>query len=335
MLIVWTQFLVCIAVIWVAGVRLSRSGDVIADKMGWSRTWAGLVLLATVTSLPELITGVSAVTLAHTPDIALGDILGSCVFNLSILIIVDGLHRHESLYTRASQGHVLSAGFGIVLLGIISMHLLLAAQGVSLAIGHIGISTPIIIGAYIVAMRTVFHYERRQREAFVEEVAERHADITLHQAITSYALAALVVIAAGTWLPFVGEAIATVMGWEQTFVGTLFVAAATSTPELVVTIAAVRMGALDLAIGNLFGSNLFNSAVLAVDDLCFLPGPLLAHVSRVHAVSGLSAMIMTALAIIGIFYRPTGRLFRTVGWISIALLTLYVLNVLVIFQYTR
>jgi cation:H+ antiporter len=109
MLMVWTQFVVCIAVIWAAGVHLSRSGDVIADKMGWSRNWVGLVLLATVTSLPELITGVSAVTLAHTPDVSLGDVLGSCVFNLSILIIVDGLHRHESLYTRASQGRVLSA----------------------------------------------------------------------------------------------------------------------------------------------------------------------------------------------------------------------------------
>jgi cation:H+ antiporter len=125
------------------------------------------------------------------------------------------------------------------------------------------------------------------------------------------------------------------MGWKQTFVGTLFVAAATSTPEVVVTIAAVRLGALDLAIGNLLGSNLFNSLILAVDDLCFLPGPLLAHVSPVHTVSALSALIMTALAIIGLFYRPTGRLFRTVGWISLALLTLYILNVLVVFQYAQ
>jgi cation:H+ antiporter len=335
MLIVWTQFFACIAVIWAAGVRLSRYGDVLADKAGWSRSWVGLVLLATVTSLPELITGVSAVTLAHTPDIALGDVLGSCVFNLAILIVVDGQHRHESLYTRASQGHVLSAGFGIVLLGIIAMHLLLAAQGMAVAIGHVGISTPVIIGSYAVAVRTVFHYERRQRAAFIEEVAERYPDITLRQATLSYTVAALVVIAAGTWLPFVGEALATVMGWKQTFVGTLFVAAATSTPEVVVTIAAVRLGALDLAIGNLLGSNLFNSLILAVDDLCFLPGPLLAHVSPVHTVSALSALIMTALAIIGLFYRPTGRLFRTVGWISLALLTLYILNVLVVFQYAQ
>jgi cation:H+ antiporter len=96
-------------------------------------------------------------------------------------------------------------------------------------------------------MRTVFHYERRQRATFVAEVAERHPDITIPQAIRTYTVAALVVIAAGTWLPLVGEALATVMEWEQTFVGTLFVAAATSTPEVVVTIAEVRLGALDLA----------------------------------------------------------------------------------------
>jgi cation:H+ antiporter len=335
MLMVWLQFFICIAVIWAAGVHLSRSGDVIADKVGWSRSWAGLVLLATVTSLPELFTGISAVRLAHTPDIALGDALGSCVFNLAILIIVDALHRRESLYTRASQGHVLSAGFGIVLLGIIGMDLLLAARGAVVAIGHVGISTPVSIGTYVVAVRSVFYYEQRQRAAFVADVAERHPGITLPQAVTSYAVAALVVIAAGTWLPFVGKALATIMGWEQTFVGTLFVAAATSTPEVVVTITAVRLGALDLAIGNLFGSNLFNSVILAVDDLCFQPGPLLAHVSMVHAVSAFSAIIMTALASIGLFSRPAGRLFRTVSWISLALLTLYVLNVLVIFQYAH
>lgn len=155
---------------------------------------------------------------------------------------VDGLSRHESLYTCASQGHVLSAGYGIVLLAIIGMHLLLAAQGVSVAIGHVGISTPVIIGACVVAVRTVFQHERRQLAAFVAEVAERHSDITMPQALMSYAVAALVVMATGTRLPFVGEALATIMGWLQTFVHTLFVAAATSTPEVVVTMAAVRLG---------------------------------------------------------------------------------------------
>ena len=113
--------------------------------------------------------------------------------------------------------------------------------------------------------------------------------------------------------------------------GTLFVAAITSAPEVVVTVAALRMGAVDLAIGNLFGSNLFNIAILAIDDLAYLPGPLLADVSLTHATSAFSAMMMSGLAVVGLVLRPASRVFRTVSWISVLLLVIYLLNTLFIY----
>ncbi|MDP2025101.1 hypothetical protein [Sulfuriferula sp.] len=113
---IWLQFILCMALIGFAGTKLSRYGDIIADKTGMGGTWVGLVLMASVTSLPELITDISAVTVADAPNIAIGDVLGSCVFNLAFLVVVDFLYRGESVYTRASQGHILSAGFGVVLL---------------------------------------------------------------------------------------------------------------------------------------------------------------------------------------------------------------------------
>ena len=120
---------------------------------------------------------------------------------------------------------------------------------------------------------------------------------------------------------------------QQSFVGTLFVAAATSAPEIAVTIAAVRIGALDMAIANLLGSNLFDILIVAIDDIFYLPGPILAHVSPVHAVSAFSAVIMTGIAVIGLFYRPGGKLLRTVGWISVFLLALYLINSWVLYRY--
>lgn len=95
---VWLQFVLCAGLIGFPGVRLSRYGDAIAALTGLSRNWVGLILLATVTSLPELVTGLSAVTVAAAPDIAVGDVLGSCVFNLMILALIDILHRPGSLY---------------------------------------------------------------------------------------------------------------------------------------------------------------------------------------------------------------------------------------------
>jgi cation:H+ antiporter len=108
-LAVWAKFIGCIVAIGLAGSRLSLYGDIIAEKTGLSGNWIGLVLLATATSLPELITGISSVTLANAPNITIGDVLGSCVFNLSILVVIDFLYRDESIYRPARQGHVLSA----------------------------------------------------------------------------------------------------------------------------------------------------------------------------------------------------------------------------------
>jgi cation:H+ antiporter len=103
----------------------------------------------------------------------------------------------------------------------------------------------------------------------------------------------------------------------------------------VVTIAALNIGALDMAIGNLFGSNLFDILIVAIDDLFFVQGPLLSHVSRLHAVSALSAIVMTGVAIVGLLYRPRERLLRTVGWASLFLLFLYVLNSAILYLYVE
>jgi cation:H+ antiporter len=325
-MIVWLQLVACLVVIGFAGVRLSRYGDIIAEKSGLSRGWVGLILLATVTSLPELVTGLSSVTVAEVPDIAVGDIMGSCVFNLLIIVLLDFLYRKESVYTRARQGNVLSAGYGIALIGFAGFNLLLYRDETIPSIGHVGLYTPVILLLYLLAMRSLYRYEQEKLSEYVEDRVELHPEMSLKQAVRGYVLAAVAVVAAGIWLPFIAKDLAAVMAWEQSFVGTLFVAAVTSAPEVVVTVAALRMGAVDLAIGNLFGSNLFNIAILAIDDLFYRHGPLLADVSLTHATSAFSAMMMSGLAVVGLVLRPVSRVFRTVSWISLLLLVIYLLN---------
>ena len=330
-LVAWLAFASCALIITIAGTWLSRYGDVIADKTGLGGTWIGLVLLATVTSLPELVTGASAVVLASAPNLALGDILGSCVFNLFLLTILDIIMREESIFSRASRGHILSAGFGVLLLGFIGFNLLLGDRAPQLAVGHIGVYSVVIVLIYAVAMRTVFRYERAEQAAYTEERAERYPDISLRQALWRYAGAAAAVVVAGIWLPFVGKALAAAMGWHQTFVGTLFVAFATSLPEAVVTISALRIGALDMAVSNLLGSNLFNGLLVAVDDMLYLKGPILADVSPLHGLSALSAIMMTGVAIIGLLFRPRERLLHIMGWASLMIFSLYLLNSLLLY----
>lgn len=328
MLYSWLQFLVCASAIAIAGYSLARHGNVIAEKTRLGGTWIGVILVASVTSLPELATGVSSVTVADAPDIAVGDVLGSCVFNLLLVAVLDFLYRESPIYRKASQGHILSAGFSVILIGFVVFSLL-SGDAATLRLGHIGLYTPAIVVFYVVAVRAIFVQERRLAVDLAEE--HRYPHITLQEAAIRYAMAAAVVVAAGVAMPFAADHLAQAMGWSQSFVGTLFVAAATSLPEAASTIGALRIGAVDLAIGNLFGSNLFNILIIAIDDIAYLNGPLLSQVSLTHAVSGVSAMIMTGAAVVGIHYRPATRVFRIAGWVSLALVLSYVLNSLVLY----
>lgn len=328
--LIWFEFCSCAVLIGWAGTKLCRYADVIADKTGLSGSWVGLILLATVTSLPELVTGISAIALANVPNIAVGSLLGSCVFNLVILVVLDFMVRGESLYRRASPSHILSAGFGVILIGFVGLNVLLVGK-TALNIAHMGAYTPAIILLYVVAMRALYVHEHAQVKEFAEQIADRYPEITLNQAYIRYALSAIAVIVTGAYLPFVGTRLAELMNWSNTFVGTLFIAAITSLPELAVTIAAYRMGALDMAIANLLGSNLFNIFILALEDMIFLSGSLLAHISFLHSFSAMSAMIMSGIVIVGLVYRPSTRLFLSIGWISLSLFTLYLLNTYVFY----
>jgi cation:H+ antiporter len=333
----WLQFTLCAAFIGVAGYQLSRYGDAIAQRTGLSGSWIGLALLATVTSLPELATGITSVTIAQAPNLAVGDALGSCVVNLVFLVVVDFVWRKEPVWHRASQGHVLAAAFGVVMLGFTLVSLLIhqikPTQGVaasnSLMPLELSLTTPVLLMLYLLAMRTVFAHERHHAAAAAAEF-----DTTLPAlgtAVVRFGLAACVVAGTGIWLPFVATDLASAMGWNKSFVGSLLVAMATSLPELAVTLSALRLGALDMAIGNLLGSNLFNVAILAIDDLLYRPGVLLANVSPVHAVTVGSAITMTGLAMVGLFFKPGSRVLRAVGWISLGLMAMYLINTYVLY----
>ncbi|RPI47132.1 MAG: hypothetical protein EHM59_05405 [Betaproteobacteria bacterium] len=104
------------------------------------------------------------------------------------------------------------------------------------------------------------------------------------------------------------EAVAVESGLSQTFVGTLLVGFTTSFPEIAATAAAVRLGAFDLAVGNIFGSNAFNMCVLLGMDLAYVRGPVLAHVSQQHLLSVQLAVLAISFGMLGLLARRGLRL---------------------------
>jgi cation:H+ antiporter len=324
------QFAMCGLLILFAGVRLSRYGDIIAEKTGLGGTWIGLVVMGAVTSLPELFTGTSSILLFDVADIAAGDVIGSCMVNLVILALLD-VRDPAPLAARIHQGHVLAAAFSIVQLGLAALAVLAGPRGP--VVGWIGLHSFVFMSVYAFGLRTIFVYERARVSELAEQLTGdvRYADFTLRRAVTMYALNALLLVGAATYLPGVAAELAAVTGLAESFVGTLFVAVATSLPEVVVSAAAARMGALDMAAGNLFGSNLFNIAVLGFDDAIYVRGSLLADISATHLVSLTAAMMMSAVAIVGLTYRAQRKRFR-LSWDALAIVAVYVMGTLLLWR---
>jgi cation:H+ antiporter len=328
---VWLQFVIIVGAIAVSGSRLCKYGDVLAEKTGMGRTWLGLVLLAAVTSLPEMATGVSAITWVHAPDITVGDLLGSCMFNLLILGVLDLFYPPGPVLTAAHRGHLLAAWFAVVMLGVAVMGLIAQRPLNSFKLGHVDLSSPLLIFCYLVAMRSLFRYQRRERAVYLAEHEEilLYANTGLGSAAGKFAVNALVVVAAGIFLPRVAAQISQIMGWQQSVVGTVFVAAATSFPEVVVTISALRLGAVNLAVGNLFGSNLVNLGILGLMGLLYLKAPLLQVVAAKHLGTGVMAILMTGIAATEMMYRPQKKSLRWMSAGAFILVFLYAAHIFV------
>lgn len=329
-MLIWIGFLAVTGLILFSGSRLSRYGDMIAEKTGLSRLWLGMVLMAAVTSLPELATGLSSVLLAGLPDIAVGDILGSCVFNLAILSIIDALSRKKPLYSLAHQGNLLTAGMFMPLISMVGLGLYLGDR--LPALGWFGFSTPLILVGYLGAMALAFRYEKRgaPTAGIHEPPPDLYLDVPLKRAVVGYVVNAAVVVGSAVFLPRIAEGLAEMTGLGRTFVGTIFVALSTSLPELTVTISSFRLGAVDMAVGNLFGSNLFNMAILALDDLLYVRGPLLSAVEPQHIVSVFAVLAMNGLAAAGLIYRSDRKRFL-MAWESWTIAAVFVLNLVLLY----
>lgn len=320
------EFLAVTGLIVFSGHRLTRYGDIISERSGLSRLWLGTVLMAGVTSLPELATGMSAVA-SNLPDIAVGNVLGSCVFNVFILGLLDTLSRKIPLSSRINQANILSAGMTVLFIGGVAASLYV--DGRLPGLGWMGLYTPVIIAGYLATMRMSFKFEKRR--PILGPVEDRGpSSLTLRAAVLRYALHAAVVVGAAVFLPSIAEGIAAATGLGQTFVGNIFVAVATSLPEMTVSVAAIRIGAVDMAVGNIFGSNIFNIFILGLEDVFYFKGPILSAVQTTHLVPTLLAMAMTGLAIAGLIYNSEKKHFIW-AWDSFGIILLFGVNLVLLY----
>lgn len=333
----WTQLAIAAAIILFSSNYLAKSADAIALKTGLGRSFIGVVLLATATSLPELGLGVSSITLIDAPDLAVGDAFGSNIFNLFIIGILDLFWRNGPILNSVSVAPVVVGVLSIVLIAATMIAVLFHSRlNFSLSDWHISPLTIALFLIFVVSMYIVYRSGVLLEAADAEEhQIEQVVSGGLPRAIATYAAAAAVIVVSAVWLANTGEGIAHAMGWETSFVGTQFLAFSTSLPELSASFVALRINAPELAISNLLGSNLFNMGfVLTIDDVALVGKPLWTAVSDVHLMTAALAILMTVVAIAGLAKRGRRRPHKFVTYEGAALIGLYIVTSALVFRFS-
>lgn len=322
---IWIELIICAGLIVWAATLLSKYGDVLADKTGLGRAWVGAILIAGVTSLPELASGISAVTWLKAPNLAAGSILGSCLFNLALIAMMDLAYQPGRILNKAHDGHILSAGLGILLLGMVAMGVLVGTQYNSFGIFGFSLLSILILVIYFFGGRMISIIEQtRQTEVLEKEAqAEGYAKISARKAYLVFFISAVAVVILGIWLSSIGDRISTTTGLSRSFVGNLFLATSTSLPEIAASLAAIRLGAIDMAIANVLGSNLFNIAILAIYDIADGRANFWASLTDANGFAAVITMMMTGVVIVSLMFRASPKTPYRFSWDGISLSIMY------------
>jgi cation:H+ antiporter len=299
---IWIQFLISAAVIVYAATKLAQYGDIIAVRTHLSGMFVGTLLMAGATSLPELLSAINALAI-DAPNLAAGSMFGSSMFNMFVLAILDLLNQRARILRQVAMNHALTASLANMMMGLAVLFLL---ANIELQVGWIGLDSILIIGVYISGVRMI----QQQGGKPPSEVAPAQDALipSSGRALLGFGLAALALVFVTPFLVRSATQIAEITGLSTGFIGATLVAITTSLPELVASIAAMRIGAFDLAVGNLFGSNLFNMFALGLTDVFYFQGRFLGVIDPAFALVGLIGLVLTGLALIGNIARVERRL---------------------------
>ena len=298
---IWVEFIVSAAVIVIAATQLAKYGDVIAVRTRLGGMFIGLLLLAGATSLPEVLTTVSSLS-QGVPNLAAGNLLGSNMFNMLLLAVIDLAGQNQRVLRKAALKHALSGSLAVLMIALAVFFIL---ARIDVRVGWVGIDSIILMLTYGAAIYLI-QSNSGSIAAVETEIPEKFP--SLMRGMIGFLIAAGVLAIVTPIMVRASAGIAEVTGLGTSFVGTTLVAVVTSLPELVTTLAALKLGADDMAIGNLFGSNMFNMFALGLTDLFYLDGLFLSIIDPAFLLVSVIGLIMTLMALIGNLARIERRL---------------------------
>ncbi len=316
-------FTVLAIVMVIAGYYLTCFGDTIAEETGFGHNLVGFILLAAITSLPELSTSITAAKLGR-PELVFGNMIGSDIFNTLIIGLIL-ISMGWMIRVDGNSRNVLSGAMGILMAGIAGMLIALKAA-------YAGI---VLILAYAIMVLVHYRFEKRGRLTDEKNRAPAFYFKKLAGVYIKFLFASGIIVIAGYLMTGICDRIAVTPFYlinhtvflGRTFVGQMFLAVATSLPELIVSFSAVKLGRIDMAYANVFGSNIFNMAILGISSFVY-SGNLFGNVGIHIYFSIFTFIVMVSISIISLKYKPEGR----IRWDGIAILLLFLLNAVFLFN---
>jgi cation:H+ antiporter len=320
---IWAEFFFSAVVIVIAATQLAKYGDIIAVRTRLGGMFIGVLLLAGATSLPEVLTTISSLS-QGVPNLAAGNLLGSNMFNMVMLAVIDLAGQNQRILRKAALKHALSGSLSVMLIAMVIFFIL---ANIDIKVGWVGLDSILIMVGYAVSIYLI-QQNTNPLTSIESLIPENFPSLT--RGVVGFLAAAAVLSIVTPMMVRASAAIAEITGLGTSFVGTTLVAIVTSLPELVTTLAALKIGAEDMAIGNLFGSNMFNMFAMGLTDVFFLQGRFLSIIDPAFLLVSVIGLLMTIMALIGNLARIERRLwFLEVD--ALALILVYLAGLMLMF----
>ncbi len=320
-------------VIGLVGWKLTQLVDRLADRTGVGEALAGAVFLGASTSLPGIVTSVTTAWNGHA-EFAVSHALGGIAIQTAFLAIADMTYRHANLeHAAASPANLMN---GVLLISMLSL-ILLAMVGPEFSMWNVHPVTPCVVAIYIFGLRLVHHSQvdplwnpklTSQTKPDVPETANRHEN--LQKLWMAFSASAMLIGTAGWVLAGSAVSLVTHTGLSETLVGGVFTTMSTSLPELVTSLAAVRRGALTLAVGGIIGGNTFDTLLVAFSDLAYQEGSIYHATTNQQVYLIALTMLLNGILLLGLLRREEHGI-ANIGFESFFILIVYMGGIAILF----
>ena len=326
-----TLFLFAAGLIGVFGIRMTHLARELAAATGLGEAFVGAVFIGATTSLSGITASATAAWHGEA-GLAVSNSLGGIAAQTLFLVLADLLYRKANLeFAAASVENMMMSAQLMILLCLLFIAFNLPVAG-AFAIHPISV---LLVLTYLFTLKLLVDtHEKpmwlpRMTQGTVRESKRRggkRSTQSTTRLFLHFAVCAGAVGIAGWLIASSGMAIAEKTGMSAGIMGGIFIAVATSLPELVVALTAIRLGALTLAVGDVVGGNAFDTLFVAVSDFFYRPGPIYAAIGETEVIWLGSAMLMNAVLLMGLMYRERKGI-ANIGMESALILVIYVCTV--------